>query len=126
MLNDGKVSTTIAVSDLDRAKEFYGNTLELPLIEESPGGVTYGSGGGTTVLVYPSQTAGTNKATYASWSVNDIEAVMTSLKDKGVVFEQYDGMPGVTRQGDIHLMGDHKAAWFTDPDGNILAIDSNA
>lgn len=126
MLSDGKVRATIAVTDLERAKDFYGNTLGLALLDEGPAGVTYGGGEGTSLFVYPSLTAGTNKATYASWAVDDVEAVVSDLKAKGVAFEQYDGMPGVTREGDIHHMGDHQAAWFTDPDGNFLAIDSNS
>jgi catechol 2,3-dioxygenase-like lactoylglutathione lyase family enzyme len=126
MLHDGKVSTTIAVTDLERAKEFYGTTLGLSLLDEGPAGVTYGSGGGTTVFVYPSQSAGTNKATYASWSVNDVASVVADLKSRGVTFEHYEGMPDTTLEGDVHVMGDHKAAWFTDLDGNILAIDSNS
>jgi catechol 2,3-dioxygenase-like lactoylglutathione lyase family enzyme len=124
MLRDGKVSTTIAVTDLERAKQFYSNTLNLTQLKESPGGVTYGSGAGTTIFVYPSQTAGTNKATYASWLVDDVTAVVEELKGRGVTFEHYDDMPGVTLAGDVHVMDGHEVAWFTDPDGNILAIDS--
>lgn len=53
----------------------------------------------------------------------DIEEVVQQLKAKGITFEHYD-MPGVTREGDIHVAGDMKVAWFKDPDGNILNIAS--
>jgi catechol 2,3-dioxygenase-like lactoylglutathione lyase family enzyme len=124
MLGNSNVGVTIAVSDLDAAKRFYGEVLGLEQVNEDPGGVSYKSGN-SRVYVYPSDMAGTNKATYAGWSVTDIEAVVEELKAKGVSFEQYDDMPGVTRQGDIHVMGDSfKAAWFKDPTGNILALDN--
>ena len=64
----------------------------------------------------------TNKATAATWNVdNELENVVDTLKKKGVSFEHYD-MPGVTRHGDLHETGNSRAAWFKDPDGNILAL----
>lgn len=124
MLGQGKVFATIAVTDLDRAKQFYSETLGLEQSDENAGGVTYACGGGTSIFVYPSPTAGTNQATYASWAVADFDATLDELRAKGVTFEHYDGMPGVTREGDVHVMGDFKSAWFKDPDGNVLAVDN--
>jgi hypothetical protein len=48
--------------------------------------------------------------------------VVEALRGKGVTFEHYDDLPGTTRDGDIHVMGDLKGAWFKDPDGNVLAL----
>jgi hypothetical protein len=73
------------------------------------------------VLVYRSQFAGTNKATSATWTVDDVEGVVSELKEKGVAFEHYD-LPGLTLKGDIHVAENFKSAWLKDPDGNILAI----
>ncbi len=120
MLSDKDVCATIAVSDMAAAAKFYGETLGLEKAMESPGGTFYKSGN-SGVFVYQSDTAGTNKATYAAWMVDDVEATAKALKDKGVSFEQYDDLPG-EREGDVHIMGELKAAWFTDPDGNILNI----
>ena len=76
--------------------------------------------GGGSLLVYQSQFAGTNKATTVTWSVgDDFDEILRSLQSKGVTFEHYDGLPQVTRDGDIHRVGDLKLAWFKDPDGNI-------
>lgn len=122
MLSDSMVFATVAVSDLAASKQFYGETLGLKQTDENPGGVTYESGGGK-LFIYQAPSAGTNQATSASWQVDDIEAVVADLKQKGVQFEQYD-MPGGTREGDIHMMGPMKAAWFKDPDGNILNVGS--
>jgi catechol 2,3-dioxygenase-like lactoylglutathione lyase family enzyme len=120
MLGNSDVCATIAVSDMDAAAKFYGETLGLKKDKEDAGGIFFKSGNGG-IFVYQSGTAGTNKATYAAWMVDDVEAAAKELKDKGVQFEQYDDLPG-ERDGDIHTMGDTKAAWFTDPDGNILNI----
>lgn len=120
MLKDATVYATIAVSDIAAAKEFYGETLGLMEVDENPGGVTYQSGEGQ-LFVYPSATAGTGKATCAAWRVEDLEAVIEALKSRGMTFEHYDIEGAVTRGG-IAVMGSKKAAWFKDPDGNILSI----
>jgi catechol 2,3-dioxygenase-like lactoylglutathione lyase family enzyme len=124
VLGDKDAAATIAVKDVKVAKKFYEDTLGLKpaaTAAEEPGVLVYKSGS-SMVLVYQSQYAGTNKATAATWSVGrNIEAVVQSLKAKGVVFEHYD-FPGGKREGDVHLTGKTKAAWFKDPDGNILSL----
>jgi catechol 2,3-dioxygenase-like lactoylglutathione lyase family enzyme len=121
MLGDYDVAAAIAVSNIETGKKFYGETLGLEQASENPGGVLYKSGN-SNIFVYPSPYAGTNKATYVGWSVDDVEGTIAELKEKGVQFEQYDDMPGTTRDGDVHSMGEVKAAWFKDPDGNILSF----
>jgi hypothetical protein len=71
--------------------------------------------------VYRSRFAGTNKATALTWTVDDVEDVVRTLKGKGVKFEHYD-MPGMKHDGDVHVAGELKVAWFKDPDGNILSV----
>ena len=122
MLGKFNVFATVAVSDINNAKEFYGQILGLEQTDENPGGVTYQSGTGK-IFVYQSPTAGKNESTSASWEVENIEDVVEELKSKGISFEQYD-FPGGTREGDVHIMGGMKAAWFKDPDGNILSLGS--
>ena len=121
MLSNATVYATIAVNDIEQAKEFYGQTLGLTQADENPGGVTYQSGTGK-LFIYQSQTAGTSEATSAAWDVGDVEAALEELKAKGVVFEHYDTIPGAVMKGEVAIMGPHKAAWFKDPDGNILSI----
>lgn len=58
-----------------------------------------------------------------TWTVGDVEGVVSELKARGVTFEHYD-LPDTTLEGDIHIAGDMKVAWFKDPDGNILNIAS--
>ena len=123
MLGDKPVVATIAVNGLEKATIFYENILGLTRSKtEDPGGIFYNSGG-SQIFVYSSEYAGTNKATSASWTVGeDIDTVIKDLESKGVIFEQYDDLPNTTREGSVHTIGDIKAAWFKDPDGNILNI----
>jgi catechol 2,3-dioxygenase-like lactoylglutathione lyase family enzyme len=121
MLGAKDAAATLAVSDLDRARDFYENTLGLTAAREVPGGILYQSGS-SMLLVYPSEFAGTNQATGATWSAGaDFDAIVADLRSKGVTFEHYD-LPNTTREGDVHIMGGFKAVWFKDPDGNILNL----
>lgn len=122
MLGDTQAVATVAVRDLPAAKRFYGETLGLTQIaaagEEA---VTYAAGG-SKLMVYRSQHAGTNQATAVTWLVGEDVAKLTQLlRTQGVVFEHYD-LPGMTRTGDLHEAGGTRAAWFKDPDGNIHGL----
>jgi catechol 2,3-dioxygenase-like lactoylglutathione lyase family enzyme len=122
MLQGKDVAATLAVSDLERARSFYEGTLGLMAIYEDAGGILFKSGN-SAVLVYPSEFAGTNQATAATWAVgDDFEAIVTGLAEGGTTFEHYDDLPETTRDGDVHTIGDLKAVWFKDPDGNILNL----
>ena len=126
MLGSKPAAATIAVSDLERAKDFYGKTLGLSAVQEDPGGILYKSGD-SVVLVYPSEYAGTNKATTASWAVGeDFDAIVEGLRAAGTTFEHYDDLPETTREGDVHLFGEFKGVGFKDPDGNILSLINQA
>lgn len=121
MLGDSNVCATLAVKDLAAARQYYEQTLGMSeTVMESENAVVYKSGD-SMLQIYPSSFAGTNQATAATWGVDDLQAVVADLKSKGVEFEHY-GMPGIEMDGDVHIMGGEKAAWFKDPDGNILCI----
>jgi catechol 2,3-dioxygenase-like lactoylglutathione lyase family enzyme len=121
MIGKSNAVPTIGVSDLKRAEKFYGNVLGLKEVDKNPYIAVYASGNGQ-VQVYLTDQAGTNRATYVTWDVDDVGAEVNDLKTKGVTFEHYDNMEGVTREGEIHTMGSETAAWFKDPDGNILCL----
>jgi|SRR5579862_4457845 len=125
MLGNKTAIATLAVSDMDRARDFYENTLglkQLPGLPEDPGAVLYAAGN-SAVLVYQSEFAGTNQATAASWGAgDDFEATVEELRGKGVTFERYDNLPDTMRDGDVHIFGEMKSVWFKDPDGNILNV----
>jgi catechol 2,3-dioxygenase-like lactoylglutathione lyase family enzyme len=124
MLADKDALATIAVKDIASARAFYEGKLGFkPSGAEDSEVVTYKSGN-STLLVYRAEFAGTNKATSATWGVGgELDAIVKTLSGKGVRFEHYD-FPGGKRDGDVHMFGEFRAAWFTDPDGNILHVNN--
>ena len=121
MLNRADVQPMLPVEDLPAAERFYEQVLGLQRVQEEPGtAVTYRSGR-TTLNVYKSEFAGTNQGTAALWEVDDLDATVAELKRKGVSFEHYD-MPGLTRDGDLYRAEGFGVAWFKDPAGNILSV----
>ena len=124
MLANKDVAANIAVKDLTRAQKFYASTLGLKEAGREGEEVIAYRSGNSTVLVYRSEFAGTNKATCMTWIVGDeVDKIARELKSKGVAFEHYD-MPGLKLEGDVHVGHGMKVAWFKDPDGNILNIAS--
>ena len=124
MLKAHNSSAIVAVSDLDRARAFYQDTLGLDRAGGEGDDPLVFQTGDTSLVVYPSEFAGTNQANAVVWGVGDeLEAIVADLRGKGVVFERYD-FEGSTFRDGIHHMGDFRAAWFKDPDGNILHINS--
>ena len=122
MLKDKNAIANIAVKDLETAKRFYQDVLGLQLIDSNTPEVIVFKSGNSMIIVYKSDYAGTNKATAMTWTVGDnIEEVVQVLKAKGITFEHYN-MPNITLEGDIHVDGQMKVAWFKDPDGNILNL----
>jgi len=130
-LSGSPVCATIAVKDLGKARKFYEDLLGYkPMQEmgEGEGGeaVMYMGAQGTGILVYVSEeNAGTNKATCASWMVKDLDGVLAELKAGGVEFEDYD-QPGLKTKDGVATWEEGgksmRAAWFRDPDGNILNV----
>jgi len=121
MLGKTDATPMIAVRDLDRARKFYEETLGLKPVDEQGSEVLTLKSGDTTFNVYRSEFAGTNKATALNFDVNDIDAEVRELKDKGVMFEHYE-LEGLTPKGDVYVGEGMKTAWFKDPDGNILSL----
>ena len=120
-LNRTDAIANIAVKDLGIARKFYGDTLGLKQVEAEGDEAIVFESGSSKVQVYRSRYAGTNQATALSWNVDDAAATVKELKAKGVRFEHYD-MPETKLEGDVHVGQEGKAAWFKDPDGNILSV----
>jgi catechol 2,3-dioxygenase-like lactoylglutathione lyase family enzyme len=121
MLRETDAIATLAVKDLGAAARFYEGILGLSRAGDDDAETMVFESGDTTINVYRSRFAGTNQATALTWSVDDVEDVVRTLKSKGVKFEHYD-LPETKREGDVHVAGDIKVAWFKDPDGNILSV----
>ena len=121
MFESATALPTIAVSDIDRAKKFYGEILGFKITEDLTSGVRFETGSGSSFFVYPSQFAGSNKATYMGFEVQDLDAAVKELRDRGIVFEEYD-FPGLKTVDGIAEMEGERGAWFKDPEGNILSV----
>ena len=127
MLEQARVVAIVPVSDVEAAIRFYGDTLGLRLKERRSDlpqnrEAEFEAGDGT-LLVYESVGAGQSRHTVAGFRVDDIDAVVSSLRERGVVFEEYD-LPDLKTENGIAAVGDVRAAWCKDPDGNILAVES--
>jgi predicted enzyme related to lactoylglutathione lyase len=121
MLQDFPMYAYIPARDLARARQFYESRLGLRPKEVREGGVVYEFGQGTACFLYLTPNAGTSQASQAFWSVKDVDGLITRLKAKGVVFEDYD-MPGEKSPAGAITAGGAKAAWFKDSEGNIMAV----
>lgn len=121
MLSNVNAIPTIAVKDLARAREYYEKRLGLAPQEGGSEDVQLFKAGNGMLEIYKSEFAGTNRGTAVTWEVSDLESEVKDLSQKGVEFEHYE-IPGSKLEGDIHIMKNMKAAWFRDPDGNILCL----
>jgi catechol 2,3-dioxygenase-like lactoylglutathione lyase family enzyme len=123
-LSDKPVAASIAVSDVERSRDFYENILGLTGgFQDVDQGYTYPCAGNTEIHIYASpENAGKAGHTQAFWSVgDDVDATVDELTGRGVTFEKY-GEPFSTDEKGIARLGDEAVAWFKDPDGNILAV----
>jgi catechol 2,3-dioxygenase-like lactoylglutathione lyase family enzyme len=120
MFKDTRAFSGFSVDDLNRAKQFYGETLGLEIAEE-PAGLVLLLGSGGRVFVYPKNNHVPATFTILNFPVADIERAVDELTDAGVLFERYEGIPsdekGISRGG-----GGPNIAWFKDPAGNILSV----
>ena len=126
MLGKAEIAAIVPVSDVEKAVEFYGGTLGLELKirrDDLPENreAEFRAGDGSLV-VYESVAAGQSKGTLAAFRVDDLEAVVAGLRERGVAFEEYD-LPELKTENAIATIGDLRASWARDPDGNIIAFE---
>jgi predicted enzyme related to lactoylglutathione lyase len=123
-LKDKPMFASLPAHDIDRAKRWYEEKLELtPMLDLGDGGLLYNTGG-SQWLIYQTPAAGTGKQTVGGFVVSDIDETMRDLRAKGVTFEDYamgDEGP-TTENGVARDPNGGAAAWFTDSEGNILAL----
>ena len=121
-LRDVDAISILAVKDLEAARPFSEKVLGLRAVVDPANGVAVYASGRSRITVYESEFAGTNRANALVWAVPDVDEVVGKLRERGVTFEHYTDLPGITLEGDVHVAEGFKGAWFTDPDGNILHI----
>lgn len=121
MLKDNEAFGSFAVDDLDKAREFYGDTLGIDVESvDPPGFLALHHPGGRDTMVYPKPDFTPATYTVLNFPVDDVEAAVDQLTERGVSFERYDGFDqdekGIARGEGPEI------AWFKDPAGNILAV----
>ena len=126
MLGNAEIAAIVPVSNVERAVEFYGATLGLELQvrrDDLPENreAEFRAGDGSLV-VYESVAAGQSRATAAAFRVADLDSVVSALRERGVQFEEYD-TPDLKTENGIALIGDLRASWARDPDGNLIAFE---
>jgi catechol 2,3-dioxygenase-like lactoylglutathione lyase family enzyme len=120
VLSSNRIAATIPAWDMERAKSYYTETLGFSVKLEDPAGVQFESGG-VEFGIFPTFSGEPASHTIAAWQVDDLEAEMAELRDRGVTFEEYD-MPGFKTENGIADLGGGKGCWFKDSEGNTLAI----
>jgi catechol 2,3-dioxygenase-like lactoylglutathione lyase family enzyme len=117
MLADAMIVTTVAVTDLERARRFFADQLGLTLLDETPFAFRFGAGKDTQLSVRKGQP--NVGQTVAHFEVGDIEAIVKDLTSRGVEFQEYETPKTV---GFIAQVGPARGAWFADPDGNVFGL----
>jgi catechol 2,3-dioxygenase-like lactoylglutathione lyase family enzyme len=129
LLRSARTATRLPTQDLERAKRFYSEKLGLEPADERPGGVLYRCASGEFAL-FGSAGASPGTFTQMAFEVDDIEAAVAELKERGVVFEEVD-LPGLrTVDGIADIEGNYpskgasgeRGAWFRDSEGNMLGL----
>src|SRR2546421_8480932 len=121
MLRDHPIHASLATADVARAKAWYADKIGWQPKREWPGLLLY-EVGSSQFSVYETSSAGTARNTVAFWLVDDLPAVIQRLRDRGVVFEDYDFGEIKTVDGVMTDERGNRTAWFKDADGNILSI----
>jgi catechol 2,3-dioxygenase-like lactoylglutathione lyase family enzyme len=121
-LSNAEAVAVVAVKDLAKGKEFYEGKVGLSGGEDQDdGGIQYPVGN-TKFHIYPSENAGGAATTVAYFRVDDVEGTVDELSGNGVSFEKYDSDELKTNEKGVAKLGDNNAAWFKDPDGNIIGL----
>ena len=120
-LTGSTVSCMLPVKDLARARRFYEDALGLEVLGAKPDGKFVYRCGGTELALFPKPEGTKADHTALSFRVDDIAAAIRTLQARGVKFADYD-LPGFKTVEHVCVLGSEKAAWFQDPEGNILCL----
>lgn len=123
MLKDSKAFSSFSVDDLQKAKEFYGQLLEVEIVEDNVMGLlSLKLATGGAVMIYPKDNHIPATYTVLNFPVIDVEKTVDTLTEKGVKFERYTGELETDEKGISRDERGSKMAWFKDPAGNILSV----
>ena len=121
MLADHPAIPILLSTDMEASKRFFGETLGLPLLDETEERLVFKCGGDTRLIISRSTIGTSDTQTQMVWRVPDIHAALADLRARGVRIEEYTSPDPVTTDG-IADMGHSWAAWFVDPSRNVLSV----
>ena len=122
MLTNAPMTTMLPVRDVDRARRFYAEKLGLSPVGERPDGkYLFRCGNGALLALFPKPEGTKAEHTAVSFQVDDVVSAVRALEQRGVVFNDYD-LPGFRTVDHVCVLGSEKAAWFNDPEDNILCV----
>ncbi len=121
MLSNYPIDVVLLARDLAAAKAFYADKLGLPVLSESPGGVTFQCGGDSQLVVTKSSVGTKDEQTQATFRVANVRAEVSELRRRGVQIKDYD-LPGLKTHDGIADIGFAWMAWFIDPDKNCVGL----
>ncbi|WP_345183339.1 VOC family protein [Microbacterium panaciterrae] len=126
MFENLMATAVLPAADIDRAKGWWHDVLGRdPISFDVESGTLFYDVGGTMVMVYRTDFAGTAKNTAFNLATDDIDRDVTALRTHGVVFHDYD-FPGLKTVDGIAQLGTLRGAWFDDSEGNIIALSQPA
>ncbi len=125
MLHHNTPYASIPVRDIEKARRFYEDIVGMKSVAVLDQSLLQYDSGDSKIFLYRSPLAGTLGVTVATWVIeHDIEGIIAQLGERGITFEHMDNenMPRLKRDGALHWVNNLKAAWFKDPDGNLLSL----
>jgi catechol 2,3-dioxygenase-like lactoylglutathione lyase family enzyme len=121
MLTERRAHATLPVADLDAARTFWEGRLGFTPLEIRPTAVLYSAGAGSVFAISVSSGRASGDHTQMGFTVPDVVAEAAGLRARGIAFEEYD-LPGFRTVDGVAEIGGNHAAWFKDPDGNLIGI----
>ena len=122
MFKHSKAFSGFSVDDLQKAKEFYSETLGLTVVDNPMGLIELQIDDATRIIVYPKPDHIPATFTILNFPVDNIDETVDKLTSLGVRFEQYDGNIRTDEKGICRSDRGPNIAWFKDPAGNILSV----
>lgn len=121
MFENTKTMVMLPVRDVERARRFYTDKLGLKAKGKTAEGGTVVEANGSAIALTPWPDAKPSSHTVLAFEVRDVQSSVSDLEGRGITFDDYD-MPEYKRTGHVHVRGKEKAAWFKDPEGNVLCV----
>lgn len=121
MFRHSKAISSFSANNIDEAKQFYSQVLEMEVVENEMGLLELRIENGSVILIYPSDNHVPATFTVLNFPVDDIDKAVEMLKERNIKLEHYD-LPGLQTDGKGISRGNPSVAWFKDPAGNILSV----